>query len=197
MLDTLKKIGDRLLEGQGIWARLVTEPKHNPDKKNWVCPILFDCIDQEIRFLKDEMTLYRKEESVYKYKYLSPEKWGRNGKKCALTIEPKKFSMLEETFFGKKEGDNGSMMLSILDYDPEFENRPIFKALQELNHPALKVQGFSSRTKVLFEDKIRVVITVLPSMMLQVDLYHLISNIPCTPCPITRRPKMLSPISVL
>ncbi len=133
MLDTLKNIGDQLLEGRGVWARLVTEPKHNPDKKNWVCPILFDCIDQEIRFLKDEMTLYRKDESVYKFKYLSPEKWGRNGKKCALTIEPKKFSMLEETLFGKKEGDNGSMMLSILDYDPEFEIKPIFKALQEIN----------------------------------------------------------------
>jgi hypothetical protein len=25
MLETLKKIGDQLLEGQGVWARLVTE----------------------------------------------------------------------------------------------------------------------------------------------------------------------------
>lgn len=133
MLDTLKKIGDQLLEGKGIWARLVTEPKHNPDKKNWVCPILFDCIDQEIRFLKDKMTLYHKEDSIYKFKYIDTETWGRRGKKCALTVEPKNFQMLEETLFGKKGGDSGSMMNSILDFDPELENKPIYTALEFIN----------------------------------------------------------------
>ncbi len=133
MLDTIKKIGDQLLEGQGVWARLVTEPKHNPDKKNWVCPILFDCIDQEIRFLKDEMELFKNNHSTSAFRYVSPTIWGPRGKKCALTVEPKNFSMIIETLFGKKDGDKGSMMNSILDFDPEFENQPIFNALQEIN----------------------------------------------------------------
>lgn len=133
MLDTLKKIGDQLLEGQGVWARLVTEPKHKPDKKNWVCPILFDCIKQEIRFLKDEMELFDNEKTPTKFRYVSPSIWGPRGKKCALTVEPKNFSMLEETLFGKKDGDKGSMMDSILDFDPEFEDKPIINALKEIN----------------------------------------------------------------
>jgi CRISPR-associated protein Csh1 len=133
MLDTLKKIGDQLLEGQGVWARLVTEPKHNPDKKNWVCPILFDCIDQEIRFLKDKMVLFNKENTPAKFRYVSPSIWGPRGKKCALTVEPKNFSMLVETLFGKKDGDKGSMMDSILDFNPELENKSIYHALQEIN----------------------------------------------------------------
>ncbi len=133
MLDTLKKIGDQLLEGQGVWARLVTEPKHNPDKKNWVCPILFDCVNQEIRFLTDSMELFDKESSPAIFRYISPSIWGPRGKKCALTVEPKNFSMLEETLFGKNDGDTGSMMESILDFDPEFENKSIYKALQEIN----------------------------------------------------------------
>jgi CRISPR-associated protein Csh1 len=133
MLDTLKIIGDQLLEDQGVWARLVTDPKHNPDKKNWVCPILFDCIDQEIRFLTDEMELFNKESSPAKFRYISPSIWGPRGKKCALTVEPKNFSMLEESLFGKSDGHTGSMIESILDYDPEIENKSIFKALQEIN----------------------------------------------------------------
>ncbi len=133
MLDTLKKIGDQLLEGQGVWARLVSEPKHNPAKKNWVCPVLFDCINQEIRFLKDDMQLFSIENTPTEFRYVSPSIWGPRGKKCAITVEPKNFSMLEETMFGKNDGDSGSMMDSILDFDPEFEYKPIFKALKEIN----------------------------------------------------------------
>ena len=133
MLDTLKKIGDQLLEGQGIWARLVTEPKHNPDKKNWICPILFDCVDKEIRFLKDEMELYNSDISSTEFRYIAPSIWGPRGKKCALTVEPKNFSMLEETLFGKKDGYTGSMIDSILDFDSEFQNSAIYIALEEIN----------------------------------------------------------------
>lgn len=55
MLQTLAKIGEQLLEGKGIWASLTTEPKYDPEKKNWVCPILFDCVNKEIRVLRGEI----------------------------------------------------------------------------------------------------------------------------------------------
>jgi CRISPR-associated protein Csh1 len=133
MLDTLKKIGDQLLEGQGVWARLVAEPKHNPDKNNWICPILFDCVDQEIRFLKDDMVRFKKDESSVECRYISPGIWGPRGKKCALTVEPKNFHMLEETLFGKKKGDIGSMMDSLTDFDPTLNETQIYTGLQEIN----------------------------------------------------------------
>src|SRR5690554_541710 len=97
MLQTLAKIGEQLLEGKGVWAQLTTEPKLPKDKKHWICPILFDCINNEIRILKDEMELYTSEKAI-ELKYLNVDKtWGRRGKKCALVVEPRKFSMLEET----------------------------------------------------------------------------------------------------
>lgn len=132
MLTTLTKIGEQLLEGKGIWARLTTEPKYNPDKKNWVCPILFDCVNKEIRVLKDEMELFEPEESIIKYKYLSPSLWGPRGKKCSLTIEPSKFTMLEETLFGKKSGDVGSLLRS-MDEFPSLNQTPIYSILEEIN----------------------------------------------------------------
>lgn len=133
MLNTLHKIGEQLLEGQGIWARVVTEPKYDPDKTNWVCPILFDCIEKEIRFLKNDMELFEKDKSILEHRYIDSECWGRRGKKCALTIEPKKFQMLEETLFGKKEGSLGSMMESVQDFDPELEETSFFSALEVIN----------------------------------------------------------------
>ncbi|MEX0813647.1 MAG: TM1802 family CRISPR-associated protein [Chitinophagales bacterium] len=132
MLQTLSKIGEQLLEGKGVWARLTTEPKYNPDKKNWVCPILFDCVNKEIRFLKDEMELFNPDNSAIEHRYINPEKWGRRGKKCALTVEPKNFSMLEETLFGKKVGEDGSMIRSIEDL-PNYTSKTIYKALKEIN----------------------------------------------------------------
>jgi CRISPR-associated protein Csh1 len=134
MLDTLKKIGDHLLEGQGIWAQLVAEPKHNPDKNNWICPILFDCVDQEIKFLKDDMVRFKKNESSVDYRYISTGIWGPRGKKCALTVEPKNFHMLEETLFGKKNGDIGSMMDSLADFDPALKESQIYSGLEEINN---------------------------------------------------------------
>jgi len=133
MLETLKKIGDQLLEGQGVWARLVTEPKHNFDKKNWVCPILFDCIEKKILVLNDDLEIFDKEKSPAQFRYISPGIWGPRGKKCALTVEPKNFKMLEETLFGKNEVDRGSMMEAIIDFDPNLQASVIYSALNEIN----------------------------------------------------------------
>lgn len=52
----------------------------------------------------------------------------------------------------------------------------------------LKVQGFGFGLKVLLYDKIRVISSVLASMMLQILLYHLIGYIACTPYAITCSP---------
>lgn len=132
MIQTLAKIGEQLLEGKGIWARLTTEPKYNPDKKNWVCPILFDCVNKEIRILKDEMELFKPEESSVDYRFVPPSIWGPRGKKCALTVAPKNFAMLAETLFGKEDDDKGSMLNSIEDL-PKFTSTPIYAALEEIN----------------------------------------------------------------
>lgn len=132
MLQTLAKIGEQLLEGKGVWTQLTTEPKLPKDKKHWICPILFDCINNEIRILKDEMELYKPDKAI-DYRYINSEKWGRRGKKCALVVEPKNFSMLEETLFGKNDNDDGSMVQSIESL-PKFSTTPIFKALQEVKY---------------------------------------------------------------
>mgnify|MGYP006426495229 CR=1 FL=1 len=133
MLQTLSKIGEQLLEGKGMWARLTKEPKYDANKKNWVCPILFDCVKKEIHILKDEMELFEPKESAIKFRYVNPECWGRRGKKCALTVEPKNFSMLEETLFGKEDSkDKGSMMRSVEDI-PALKEKPIYNALNEIN----------------------------------------------------------------
>lgn len=133
MLQTIAKIGEQLLEGKGVWAQLTTEPKYNSDKKNWVCPILFDCINKEIRILKDEMELFKPNDSSIDFRYVNSEKWGRRGKKCALTVEPKNFYMLEETIFGKQTDEDGSMIRSIEDLSG-FTSKSIYKALKEINH---------------------------------------------------------------
>lgn len=134
MQDSILKIGEELLEGQGIWAQLATEPSYNSRKeKHWVCPILFDCVNQEIQILKDELQLFKLDQSKIDFRYLNPEKWGRNGKKCALTIEKKKLYMLEETLFGKEENDIGTMLTSMEEFDEELKGRPLYKALYEIN----------------------------------------------------------------
>lgn len=133
MLDTLHKIGEQLLEGQGIWARLTTEPKFNAEKKNWVCPVLFDCTNHEIRFQKEEIELFIKDNSAITNRYIPPAIWGPRGKKCALTVEEKNFNMLEETLFGKKEGDQGSMLDAIEGYDEKLLQTPVSNALKEIN----------------------------------------------------------------
>tara|TARA_R110002124_G_scaffold286171_2_gene466218 strand:- start:14044 stop:15879 length:1836 start_codon:yes stop_codon:yes gene_type:complete len=133
MLNTLHKIGEQLLEGQGAWARLTTEPKFKPDKKNWVCPILFDCINSEIQFQKKEIELFKKDSSSISNRYIPPAIWGPRGKKCALTVEEKNFKMLEETLFGKKVGDQGSMLESIEDYDEKLIDSSLSQTLKKIN----------------------------------------------------------------
>jgi len=131
MLSTLAKIGEQLLQGKGIWAQLTTEPKFDKKKTNWLCPILFDCIEQKIRILKDDIQRFQPEESILEFRYISSELWGRRGKKCALTVEPKNFSMLEETLFGKGAVENGDMVRSINEL-PEFKDKSLYIALNEL-----------------------------------------------------------------
>ena len=132
MLQTLSKIGEQLLEGKGIWARLTTQPKFDPNKKNWVCPILFDCVNKDIRVLKDDMELYKVGTSSIDYRFVPPSIWGPRGNKCALTVAPKNFTMLEETIFGKEASDSGSMLKSIEDI-PKFTSTPIYEAIKEIN----------------------------------------------------------------
>lgn len=136
MLATLTKIGEQLLEGQGIWSRLTIEPKTTEGKNQWVCPILFDCDLQEIRFL--ELTRYHSSNEIgsvpssVALRYVNPDLWGRRGKKCALTVENKNFSMLPETFFGK--GKEGSPMLRSLEgFDQELKNSEIYHAIEVIS----------------------------------------------------------------
>lgn len=132
MLSTLQKIGEQLLEGKGVWSQFTSEPKYNKDKTNWVCPILFDCEKGTIGIIKDQISRFQPDDSLIKFRYLNTELWGRRGKKCALTVEPKNFSMLEETLFGKKTGDKGSMVRTFDEFQ-QFVNEPIYSALQEIN----------------------------------------------------------------
>ena len=131
MISTLVKIGEKLLEGKGVWANLTSEPKYKSEKNNWVCPILFDCDNGSISVLKDQISRFKPEDSSIEYRYLNSELWGRRGKKCALTVEPKNFSMLEETLFGKKTGDRGSMDRTMAEF-PKFVDDPIYAALLEI-----------------------------------------------------------------
>jgi len=131
MLQTLSKIGEQLLEGKGVWAQLSIEPKLPKDKKHWICPILFDCVNEEIQILKDEMELYEAEKAI-DFRYINPEKWGRRGKKCALVVEPKNFTMLSESLFGKGKNEKGSMLRSIEDF-PNYIDSGIYSAIEEIN----------------------------------------------------------------
>jgi CRISPR-associated protein Csh1 len=133
MLDTLLKIGEQLLEGHGVWAQLVAKPKFNSKKDNWICPILFDCVENRIEILKDDIQKFNEEKSPTEFRYISTGIWGPRGKKCALTVEPKNFYMLEETLFGKQKDNLGTMMESMADFDLELKKTQFFHALQEIN----------------------------------------------------------------
>ncbi|WP_297338407.1 TM1802 family CRISPR-associated protein [Algoriphagus sp.] len=132
MLATLSKIGEQLLDGKGVWAQLTSEPKYSDANTNWVCPILFDCDNGRIKILKDQISRFKPEDSSIKFRYLNTELWGRRGKKCALTVEPKNFTMLEETLFGKTSGDLGTMLRTLDEY-PKFVSKPIYTALSEIH----------------------------------------------------------------
>lgn len=135
MLQTLSKIGEQLLEGHGIWARLTIDPKTTEDKNQWVCPILFDCNEPEIRFMNLERYYPSDdpdtEPSSIKYKYINPDKWGRRGRKCALTVEAKNYTMLPETFFGKS-GEGSPMLQSMKEFDSGLANSELFKAIENV-----------------------------------------------------------------
>ena len=133
MLSTLTKIGEQLLEGRGIWARLTNEPKFDPDKNNWVCPILFDCVNDNIQILTDQLQRFAPENSAIDFRYINPGLWGPRGKKCALTVENKNFSMLTETFFGKGTEKQGSMQRSIEEFDASLKETDLYRGIAEIN----------------------------------------------------------------
>lgn len=133
MLQTLLKIGELQLKGKGIWSQLVKTPKFNPKKRNWVCTILFDCVNNEIKVLANEMELFTPGESPLMHRYLNPALWGPRGKKCALTVETKNFSMLTETLFGKDESDSsGTFIQAITNLSTDFEETAFYQALLEI-----------------------------------------------------------------
>lgn len=135
MLPTLLKIGEHLLEGQGIWARLTTEPKFDDtnEKDRWICPIVFDCVDQKILLPEDQLIRFRPNESSIDFRYVNTDLWGRRGRKCALTVETRNFAMLPETLFGKGGGGVGPMQESIKEYSNDLARSEIYIALAEIN----------------------------------------------------------------
>ncbi|RZS98787.1 hypothetical protein [Cecembia calidifontis] len=134
MLATLSKIGEYLLEGKGIWSKLTSEPKFEPEKTNWVIPILLDCEAGIASILEGEKELFVEEESAIKFRYLDTELWGRRGKKCCISSESKNLEMLKESLIGKTWCSKGSLSES---YDDFYKSKPkdsLFrKALEEIN----------------------------------------------------------------
>lgn len=147
MLQTLQHIGNILLDGKGVWAQLTSEPKYDPNKKNWICPILFDCVNKEIRILKEEMELFKPDESAIDFRFIPPSLWGPRGKKCALTVATKNFNMLEESLFGKNEGEVGSMLRAIEEL-PEFTKTPLYGALKDINTTLDEHRGLLNLKKI-------------------------------------------------
>ncbi|MCC5878261.1 MAG: hypothetical protein JJU11_18745 [Candidatus Sumerlaeia bacterium] len=133
MLQTLLKIGEQIYNEDGIWAWLTTVPAYDHEKTNWVLPILFDCVDAEIKALKTEMELFDPKESAQKFRLLNPGLWGPRGNKVAHTTETDKLKMLTETFFGKGKKGIGSFAKAIIDLNSNIEKRLIFLALTEIN----------------------------------------------------------------
>lgn len=131
MLSTVAKIGEQLLEGKGIWARLTTEPKFNSEKKNWVCPILFDCANKEIRILKDYMELFKPEESAIKFRYVKATRKGPSQSKFDLTVESDDVANLKDSLFGKKGKDPGCLSTLLINC-PEFENSKFKNRLKRI-----------------------------------------------------------------
>lgn len=136
MLSTLYRIGEILLKDQDIWARLTIEPKFTEggEVRNWVCPVLLDCIEEKITFVQEEMERFYPGRSAAQFRYLNTELWGRRGRKCAVTIAPDKFKMLPETLFGKRTAQaEAPMAEAIQSFDPKLCDEEIFVALKEIS----------------------------------------------------------------
>lgn len=133
MLGTLHKIGEQLLEGKGIWERLTIEPKYNKAKKNWMCPILFDCIDKDIHILKDDMELYKQGQSEILYRYVKSTRKGPGQSKFDLTVERDDLSNLKESIFGKGK-KKSSIQLAIENSIPELINSNFYNLFSTINY---------------------------------------------------------------
>ena len=131
MLQTLSKIGEQLLEGKGIWARLTIEPKFDPNKKNWICPILFDCVNNEIHILKNDMELFKPNESAIKFRYVKATRKGPSQSKFDLTVECDDVENLKDSLFGKNKKEAGCLS-TLLNNCPEFKESKFTKKLERI-----------------------------------------------------------------
>ncbi len=133
MLETLRKIGEQLLEGKGVWAQLTAEPKHEPKKKSWVVPILFDCDAGEIKLLEDKKTIFEPGKSEIDYRYIKTGLWGPSGKKCCVSCEQKNFDMLKESLLGKANKKSGTFAEAYDGFYNEEKKTDFRAALDEIN----------------------------------------------------------------
>ena len=95
---------------------------------------MFDCVEKKIVFQLDNLRIFDSENSPLDYQYVNPGLWGPRGKKSALTVEPKNFSMLAETLFGKENSKQGSMMQAMRDFDRKLVETELFHALEDIFH---------------------------------------------------------------
>ena len=93
---------------------------------------MFDCVEKNIVLLLDDLQIFDAENSPIDYRYINTSLWGPRGKKCALTVEPKKLSMLEETLFGKDNSEQGSMMQAMREFDNRLTETDLFQALKDI-----------------------------------------------------------------
>ncbi len=135
MLSTLAKIGEHLLEGQGVWARLTVPPKFDASNTNWVVPIILKPDEAEMSL--GEPQLFKTDEegepSWVTYRYINTGLWGPRGKKCCVSCEPKNFKMLAESLFGKGSGSDGSFSQAYDDFYGEPKPSEFRNALALLN----------------------------------------------------------------
>jgi len=131
-ITTNLHLGEYLLKDTGDWAFLTTLPKLSKAENQHICPILFDVENKKIIIDKKNIIVYNKNiANEVTFRYINPEKWGRRGKKFALTTEPRKFKMLSETLFGKKNKDKGSGQKSLEEYN--YNSSELYKALSLIN----------------------------------------------------------------
>ena len=134
MLQTLSKIGEQLLESKGIWARLTTEPsipKNMKEKDLWVCPILFDCVNKEIRVLKEKTELFKPDESAIKFRYVKATRKGPSQNKFDLTVESDDVENLKDSLFGKNKKEAGCLS-TLLNNCPEDKESNFARNLERI-----------------------------------------------------------------
>jgi len=124
MLDTLRKIGEQLLEDKNVWARYTIEPDYDTEKKNWVCPILFDCTEGKVKVLNKELERFKPDESAINYRYVKATRKGPRQTKFDLTAERDDIKNIRESVLGKK--NKQPSLLSLIEKDFEHLEGSLF-----------------------------------------------------------------------